>query len=234
MDLKNEIIEMIRKNRISSTEVADALGKTGHIEGPHALSPGYHVVGEVEFIYTYDGSNWPCHEQLQDISQDKILYCHAFNCEGKAVFGDIVSKYIMLYKQARGIVVNGQLRDVHRIIKEKYPAWCTGVTPIGCVNAKPENPPPEDQVKALREQIHGGIMVCDDSGVVLIRRDQINSEIINHLNFIELQEDIWYYCMDSHKMSTYEIICEKKYLTNPDLIDQKKLDDLKSLNKKTS
>ena len=36
MDIKKEIIDKIRKNRISTTEVADCLGKAGFLRG-HTL-----------------------------------------------------------------------------------------------------------------------------------------------------------------------------------------------------
>jgi peptide-methionine (S)-S-oxide reductase len=36
---------------------------------------------------------------------------------------------------------------------------------------------------------------------------QINEELLSKLEFIELQEDIWYYCIDTLKWSTYKTIC---------------------------
>ncbi|MES2962661.1 MAG: RraA family protein [Bdellovibrionota bacterium] len=228
MELKDQLIELIRENKISTTEVSDALGKRGHIPGPLPLTPSYHLVGEVHFIYTYEGSNYPCHEQVKDMPKGKIAYVHAIDCGTAAIFGDIVSKYMLLYRRSVAIVTNGYLRDVHRLVKERYPLWCAGRTPIGCVNAKPKNPPPAE-VAALREKFQGAIMVCDDSGVVLIEKHEINQKLVDRLKFIELQEDIWYYCMDSLKMSTFEVICEKKYLTEPGIIDKRRLDELERL-----
>lgn len=57
------------------------------------------------------------------------------NCD-KAIFGDLVSKYILLYKRAKAIVINGILRDIPDLIKENYPIWLNGKSPIGCVNRK--------------------------------------------------------------------------------------------------
>jgi 4-hydroxy-4-methyl-2-oxoglutarate aldolase len=228
MEIKERLIELIRENRISTTEVSDALGKRGHISGPLPLTSSFHVVGEVHFIYNYEGSNYPIHEQVADIPKGKLTYIHAFDCGENAVFGDIVSKFIMLYRRSLAIVTNGYMRDAHRLIKERYPIWCAGVTPIGCVNSKPVQAPPS-QAAVLRERFHGSIMVCDDSGVVLIEQSEINEKLVDRLKFIELQEDIWYYCMDSLKMSTFEFICEKKYLTEPDLIDRRRLEELKRL-----
>ena len=54
MDIKKEIIDKIRKNRISTTEVADCLGKAGLFEGAHIVNRGHFAVGNVKWIYAYN------------------------------------------------------------------------------------------------------------------------------------------------------------------------------------
>lgn len=222
--IKSDLIRLIEENRISTTEIADVLGKSGAIKGVRLLNPRQFCVGEVVFVYAYNESNWEVHEQIANLDcRGKIVYVHAINCGERAIFGDLVSKYLTLYKRCRAIVVNGYMRDVHRLIKENYPIWCLGATPIGCFNVKNETPPPQDEIAALRKKFEGGIMVCDDSGVVLIEESQIDESLPERLNFIELQEDIWYFCMDSHKMSTFDIVCLKKYLDEEGLVDKQRL-----------
>ena len=132
--MKNKIIQFIEENRVSSTEVADALGKMGCIEKIHILNRGYHRVGEVVIVYAINNSNYEVHKQLAELDlTDKILYVHNVNCD-RAIFGDLVTKYVLLYKRAKAIVINGVLRDAHTLIKENYPIWCESVSPIGCVN----------------------------------------------------------------------------------------------------
>lgn len=227
--IKSVIIDQIRRNKISTTEVADVLGKTGHIPGPLPLIEGQHKVGEVEFVYAWNKSNWEVHEQLAEIEEEKFIYVHGIDCENRAIFGDLVSKYIMLYKNAVGIVVNGLMRDAHTLIKEKYPIWCTGVSPIGCTNTKNETSPDPKILDKLRNRFQDAIFVADDSGVVIIEKDQINQKLIDGLEHIELQEDIWFFCMDTHKMNTYEIVCEKRYLKEKGLISNERLKKLANL-----
>ena len=210
-----EAIKLIEANRISTTEVGDVLGKTGQIEGVKPLIPGMFKVGEVKFIYAINNSNYEVHKQLAESVdiEGKILFVYNINCD-RSVFGDLVSKYILLYKRAKAIVINGKLRDAHTLIKEKYPIWLENVSPIGCVN-KINGPEIEESLYIeLKEKYDGSIMVCDDSGVVMIPKDEINDQLIEKLHFIELQEDIWFYCVDTLKMSTYETVCLKKYLEN--------------------
>lgn len=221
--LIEKIIKQIDDNKISTTEVADILGKKGSLKGLLPINPRHFKVGEVVFIYACNESNWEVHEQIANLDlENKIVYVHSINCGDRAIFGDLVSKYLFLYKRCKAVVVNAPMRDAHTIIKENYPIWSVGVTPIGCVNVKSASIPVEE-IEAMRKKFDKGIMVCDDSGVVLIEANQLNEDVIEKLKFIELQEDIWYFCMDTHKMSTYDVVCLKKYLNEDGLIDKEKL-----------
>lgn len=229
--IKQDAINLIEANKISTTEVADVLGKTGQISNVSALNRGRFCAGEVVCLYAINNSNFELHRQLADADlKDKILFVYNVNCD-RAVFGDLVSKYILLYKRAKAIVINGKLRDAHTLIKENYPIWCDGVSPIGCVNYQNGEDLSEEQLAELKAKYDGAIMVCDDSGVVMIPKDRIDQQLLTKLEFIEFQEDIWFYCLDTLKMSTYDIVCLKKYQTDK-LIDQRLLDKLLELQNK--
>lgn len=219
--MKEKIIEIIKKNRISSVEVADALGKVGVFSGPELLGQGKHVVGEVQYIYGHSKSNWPIHEQGENVKEGGILFVDTIQCGEHAAFGDIVAKYFLLYKQIDGLVVNGLMRDAHTLRKENYPLWCNGTTPLGCYNRKVEETDEiRDHVKRWREYLEGSIMICDDSGCTVIEKDKINEDTYKKLEFIELQEDIWFYCLDTLKWSTYKIVCEKAYLKDKSVLPE--------------
>ena len=231
MDYLKQAIELIEANKISTTEVADVLGKTGQIDGVHALNQGMFKAGEVKVVYAINNSNYEVHKQLAESNdiKDKILFVYNVNCD-RAVFGDLVTKYIMLYKRAKAIVIKGKLRDAHTLIKEKYPIWLQDISPIGCVNRP--NGPEIDPIllQEIKDKYDGSIMVCDDSGVVMIPKDKIDDRLLTKLEFIEFQEDIWFYCVDTLKMSTFDTVCEKKYLEGG-LIDERMLEKLNEFQK---
>lgn len=230
MGITEEAINLIEANRISTTEVGDVLGKTGQIDGVKPLNAGMFKVGEVAFVYAVNNSNYEVHRQLAEMDlKGKILFVFNVSCD-KAIFGDLVSKYVMLYKGAKAIVVTGKLRDAHSLIKEKYPIWCTDISPIGCVNRPNGDDLSPETYAELKAKYDGAIMVCDDSGVVMIPKDQIDEKLITKLNFIEFQEDIWYYCIDTLKMSTFDTVCKKKYLDG-NLIDERLLAKLNEFQK---
>lgn len=228
----NKIIKRIAINRISTTEIADCLGKKGALPSIHPLNSGHFRVGKVFFVYAFNESNWELHEQIQKVSQGNILLVETHNCQDRAIFGDLVSKYLTLYRRVGAIVVNGFMRDAHSLIKENYPIWCKGVTPIGCFNKKNENELAANIINAWKDKYEGAIAVCDDSGVVIIPREVIEKEFLEKLEFMELQEDIWYYCIDTKKWSTFDTVCLKKYL-NTGLLPKKLREKLGKFLKKS-
>jgi len=210
-DLTDEIIEYIEENKVSSTEVADVLKKTGEVDIKlSAIVPKSRAVGRVYYAPAFNESNWYTHYFLQNAPKKHIIYVEGVNCGKRAIFGSLVAKYALLYKQARGLVVSGNLRDVHTLIKEEYPIWCWGRTPIGCVNT--DTGIDEEYYNQRKKEFEGAIMIADDSGVVVVKKEQLTEDFLNGLKHIEEQEDIWFDCVDRRKFSTFETVCLKKYL----------------------
>ncbi len=211
-EIMDQMIELIRHNRISTSEISDCLGKTGEIKGITALNPGHFNVGPIRFVYAYNCSNWELHEQMADVRAGEVVVVEAIDCEDFALFGALVAKYVLLYRGAAAIAVKGLLRDAHSLRKENYPIWLYGVTPTGCYNRQNETLPDDERLKALRAPYEGGIAVCDDSGVVVIPERQITSAFMEKLHWIELQEDAWFHSIDTDGFSTYETVCQRRYL----------------------
>ena len=211
MEIKKQIIEKIRRNRISTTEVADCLGKTGVLENSFAVNRGHFAVGNVRWIYAYNESNWSVHEQAREVQEGDVVLIEAFNCGERATIGELVSKFMLLYRQAVAVVSNANLRDGNDLIKQNYPIWCKGFNPVGCFNKKNEEPL-DPRIKEEHEnKYNGSIAVCDDTGVVIIPKEFHNEEFLEKLDSIENQEDIWFECLDHRKWDTYDIVCLKKY-----------------------
>lgn len=214
MDIKAKIIDYIKKNRVSTTEVADALGKAGAVKGVKPIGKGHFKVGEIKWVYACDESNWTVHEQIKDIDENHIVFVDVFDCSDRAVFGELVSKYLMLYRQSQGIVVRGNLRDAAALLRQNWPIWCEGFNPVGCFNKEPENLPDEAKVNQYREKYDGSIAVCDDCGVVVVPKEKITESFLESLYKIENQEDIWFDRLDHYKESTFDIVCKKEYLND--------------------
>lgn len=213
LDMKEKIIDYISKNRVSTTEVADCLGKSGAVADVFPINQGHFVVGEIQYLYAVQDSNWTVHEELDKFPvTEKVILIDAVDVHGRAVIGDIVSKYILLYLENKAIICTGKMRDAHCLIKENYPIWCKGVSPVGCFNKPVEKMKFDVIIEERKKMFQGAVAVCDDSGVVVIPKEQLTGIFYQKLIEIELQEDIWYDCIDRRKWSTYRTICQKDYL----------------------
>ena len=211
--VKKKIIQYLEKNKVSTEEIADILGKTGVIRGVYPIKDDQYIVGEIQYVYAYNNSNWPVHEQLRDLQPGRVAFVDTlFVDDEHAVFGELVSSFIMESKKARAIIVNGSMRDLDGLKKRDYPVWCKGITPIGCFNVQPNrNAEINRQAKAGKEYYDGAIAVCDSSGVVVIPKSDINEEFITRMNNMVEQERIWFDCVENKGWDTYDTVCLKKY-----------------------
>lgn len=210
--MRDKIIQYIRRNRVSTTEIADCLGKTGAVENVSPICRGYFKVGKIRYVYAVNESNWTVHEQIIDTEDDDVVFIDSINCNDRAVIGELVSKYILLYCQASAIVTNAPMRDAGALIREKYSVWCKGFNPNGCFNTKPKGELPFQIIDEHRNYYDGAIAVCDDCGVVIIPKEYHTQEFYQKLENIENQEDIWFDRLDHFKENTYQIVCQKQYI----------------------
>ncbi|CUH96609.1 hypothetical protein P22_2699 [Propionispora sp. 2/2-37] len=208
--LQKKILEYIQSNGMSTTEVADAMYKTGELDPKlQVLLPGSRVAGIIHYIPAFNGSNYHVHNYARNTPKDAVVYIDAVNCDGKAIFGDLVAKYIFSYRQAKGIVVSGLIRDVQQLIKEKYPIWSYGRSPIGCINT--DTGFDEEYYNRRKQELDGGIIVADDTGVVVIKKDRITQEVFERLEFLGKQEAVWSDCITRLRWDTFDTICLKRY-----------------------
>lgn len=211
-DVKLKIIDYIKRNRVCTTEVADCLGKSGVLENVMPINKGQFRVGNIKWVYANQESNWDVHEQIVSTQENDIVFIESFDCKHRAIIGELVSKYILLYRQASAIICNAKFRDAAALLKEEYPIWCTGFTPVGCFNKKPEIDLEPAVVAEHKARYDGAIAVCDDCGVVVIPKDNFTEEFYQKLVKIEEQEDIWFNRLDHYKENTFEIVCLKTYM----------------------
>lgn len=209
--IQDKIIAFIENNKISTSEVSDALGKKGLFEESYPISENMHKVGVIHYVAAYGDSNWPIHSSVIEVEKGAIVLIDNIDCT-KALFGEIVSKHIIINKEAKAIVTNGSIRDIKDIKEAKLPIWCKSVRPVGCFNSKPIYSEASEYIAGEREKkLNQAIVVCDDDGVVLIRKEEQAETLLEKLKFIKIQEAKWKKYVFEKKWDTYETICQKKY-----------------------
>ena len=73
MTITEQIIDFITRNRVSTTEVADAMGKVGVLRNVMPMTPELHKVGRVRTIFTSQGSNFGVHDQVRNVEEGEIV-----------------------------------------------------------------------------------------------------------------------------------------------------------------
>jgi len=210
--MKKTIIDFIKRNRVSTTELADCMGKKGALKHVAPITKGQFVVGSLFYVYAYGGTNWDVHRQLEKVEDNDIVYIEALNKKDKAIFGDLVAKYLILYRQVNAIVTNGLLRDAPRLIKEKWPIWCRGFSPLGYSNEQTQlTKEAEELIQKRQKKYSGAIIVCDDTGVIVIPKKYHTKKFLKKIKEIEEQEDAWFDAIDTQKLSTFQTVCLQKH-----------------------
>jgi regulator of RNase E activity RraA len=211
-EICEKMVNFIRINKVSTTEIADCMGRTGAIKGIKAVNPQMFCAGLVRYVYAYSESHWSIHEQIRRVEPGEIVIADGIDFSERALFGELVTKFTVLYRQAAAIVALGNLRDANDLIKQRYPVWCRGFNPEGSFNSCDEETPEIKKIADERKVFYdGSIAVCDDTGVVIIPKEKINEAFFKELEFIERQEDIWFHCLDYKKWDTFDIVCKKRY-----------------------
>jgi len=221
--LHKKLIQHIKRFKYSTTEIADALNKTGSIPlcYPISQNTNFYKVGTVRLLFAANNSNWGVHNSIDTILKGDIVVIFTENCSGKAIIGDLISKYILELKKAEAIVVHGLVRDSDSLIESNYPIWSMGKTPIGCNNNESIAFDNESRY-FLEDKYSDGIAVCDTTGVVVIQNKYINDKIFQSLKFIRDQEIVWLYCLTKLGWNTQKIVNEKAYL-NENIIAPRKI-----------
>jgi len=230
MSIDKEIISFLKKNRVSTTEVADALGKTGVLSDVLPVIEDMHEVGRIHCVFAANESNYQVHDEIRNVNENDIIIVFVHNCGDRAILGELITKYSLLYRGAKALVVDGKVRDIAAIKRSKFKVWCKGTNPIGCSNAA-AGKFPQDKRDKLMSKYNGAIAVCDDGGVVIIDNSNVHAEMLNKLRCIEMQEDIWFFCLDTLKWDTKRIVCDKEYFNESNLLSSAHIEQLKELNK---
>lgn len=199
--MKDDIISFIRDNDLGSSDVADALGRAGHVQWVRPLNRGFKCVGEVEYLFAWYGSTWHTHKGLAEAPPGRILFIDDHYCEMRAVFGHLMAEYAFTHKKALAVVVNGNIRDVEKM--GNMPVWNRSTSPVVCRKNKPSDEP---DVQIERQKYHGGVMVCDDTGCTLIPPYLLTEDMLLNLSAVKDREEKWFARMDAGE-STFDITC---------------------------
>lgn len=117
-----EILELV-----SSSNLSDALHRSGFLQGIRPLFPSIRMVGKAVTVRTYPG-DWAKPVQAIDVADPGDVIVIDAGGAGPAVWGELAT-YSAVQKNLAGVVIDGALRDSPEIMVLKFPAFSRLVMP---------------------------------------------------------------------------------------------------------